>query len=141
MYAEVIEKAYDFEGRKIFKPSKTKHRAFHPTFPMGAFGTSPIKHKCSSIEDLRDFLLKCRYVSDMEQFGRDDYWMPPDKFEKEKMGDCEDFALYAWRQLLEMGYECRFTEGESGIYGAGHAWVTAIINDYIQLTNFTDYFR
>jgi hypothetical protein len=63
-------------------------------------------------------------VSDEEQFGRKDYWMPPEDFEQRKKGDCDDFALWTWRQLMGMGYRARYVVGRSGKYGAGHAWVT-----------------
>jgi hypothetical protein len=43
-------------------------------------------------------------VSDQELLGKLDYWQPPEDFEKRKKGDCEDFALWTWRQLLDMGY-------------------------------------
>jgi hypothetical protein len=69
-------------------------------------------------------LAKCRYVSDQTQFGKKDYWMPPEEFEQGKKGDCDDFALWTWRQLLAMGYDARFVVGHSGRYGSGHAWVT-----------------
>jgi hypothetical protein len=38
--------------------------------------------------------------------------------------DCEDFALWTWRQLMQLGYSSRFVCGYGGRYGAGHAWVT-----------------
>jgi hypothetical protein len=76
------------------------------------------------LEDLRNFLKKCRYVSDEEQFGRPDFWMPPEEFERSRKGDCEDFALYAWRQVQSLGYSTRFVGGKHGRYGDGHAWVT-----------------
>jgi Bacterial transglutaminase-like cysteine proteinase BTLCP len=56
-------------------------------------------------------------------FGKDDYWQPPEQFEQRKKGDCEDFALWTWRQLVSMGYDARFLAGRSGRYGKGHAWV------------------
>ena len=55
---------------------------------------------------------------------RDDYWQPPEEFEESKKGDCDDYALWAWRQLLHMNYPARFVVGTSGRYGRGHAWVT-----------------
>ena len=73
---------------------------------------------------MRRFLCTCKYVSDQEQFGKRDYWQPPEEFEETKQGDCDDFALWTWRQLLHMGYSCRFVVGRSGRYGSGHAWVT-----------------
>jgi hypothetical protein len=50
--------------------------------------------------DVRNFLVGCTYVSDTELFGKRDYWQPPEDFEKRRKGDCEDFALWTWRQLL-----------------------------------------
>jgi hypothetical protein len=73
---------------------------------------------------MRTFLSGCKYISDQEQFGKKDYWEPPEDFEKTRKGDCEDFALWAWRQLLQMGYPARFVAGTASRYGEGHAWVT-----------------
>jgi hypothetical protein len=60
----------------------------------------------------------------MREIQRRDYWQPPEKFEKAKTGDCVDFGLWAWRQILGMGYPARFVGGKSGKFGEGHAWVT-----------------
>lgn len=124
MIAEIIPDAYDFLGKKISKPSGKRCRVFHPTFPMGRYLSQPLSQKFKNIDELRKFLFTCSYVSDEEQFGKRDYWLPPEEFEKCKKGDCEDFALYTWRQLIEMGIKSRFVVGESGRYGSGHAWVT-----------------
>ena len=124
MIAEIIPNAYDFSGRKISKPSGKRIRVFHPTFPIGRYLSQPLSESFKDINELRKFLLSCSYVSDQEQFGKRDHWLPPEEFEKCKKGDCEDFALYVWRQLIEMGINSRFVVGESGRYGAGHAWVT-----------------
>ena len=50
--------------------------------------------------------------------------MPPEEFERARKGDCEDFALYAWRQVISLNYPARFVVGSCGRYGAGHAWIT-----------------
>jgi hypothetical protein len=75
------------------------------------------------MQDVRAFLIGCKYVSDKELFGKDEYWQPPEEFEKRKKGDCEDFALWTWRQLLNLGYDARFIGGSCGRYGEEHAWV------------------
>ncbi len=90
---------------------------------MGRYISQPLSIQCSTMEDVRNFLTRCKYVSDKELFGKRDYWQPPDEFEKRKAGDCEDFALWTWRQLLNMGYDARFIGGSAGRYGDGHAWV------------------
>ena len=124
MIAELFPQAYDVEGRPTFRPDQ-KHRSRLPsTFPFGSYVSQPLTVKCNSLEDLRVFLRKCRYISDEEQFGKKDYWMPPQDFERSRKGDCEDFSLYAWRQLLEMGYKARFVGGTVGDSPVGHAWVT-----------------
>jgi hypothetical protein len=124
LIAEITPEWYDFEGRKVFRPDSRRHSGFKPTFPAGRFISQPLKHWCSDLPDLRRFLAQCKYVSDEEQFGKRDHWQPPDQFEETKKGDCEDFALWAWRQLLHMGYSARFVIGRSGHYREGHAWVT-----------------
>jgi len=125
MISEIIPKAYDIEGRKIAKPSK---KIFRPTFPMGRFLSQPLNTQYSSIDEIRQFLCTCKYVSDQEQFNKSDYWLPPEEFEERRKGDCEDFALWTWRQVIGLGLSSRFVVGTSGRYGEGHAWLTIIQN-------------
>ena len=91
---------------------------------MGTYLSQPLSVACTTISEIRAFLLQCRYVSDQEQFNKPDYWMPPEEFEQRKKGDCDDFALWTWRQLMAMGCQCRFVIGRASRYGEGHAWVT-----------------
>lgn len=122
MIAEIIPEAYEATGVQVSAPFNRRRRA-GPTFPMGRYISQPLAMRCASINDIRKFLSGCRYVSDKELFAKDDYWQPPEDFEKRKKGDCEDFALWTWRQLLSLGFEARFVVGSSGRYGDGHAWV------------------
>jgi hypothetical protein len=124
LIAEVFLEAYDAAGRKVFRPDSRRTSGFRPTFPAGRFLSQPLKHWCSDFVDMRKFLAKCKYVSDQEQFGQKDYWQPPELFEETRKGDCEDFALWSWRQLMQMNYPCRFVVGRAGRFGAGHAWLT-----------------
>jgi hypothetical protein len=122
MIAEIIPETYDAGGRQVSDPF-VHRKGPHPSFPMGRYISQPLTIACTSIEDLRKFLAGCKPVSDQELFGKRDYWQPPEEFEKRKKGDCEDFALWTWRQLLMMGYDARFIGGSCGRYGIGHAWV------------------
>jgi hypothetical protein len=122
MIAEIIPEAYDAIGRQVARPFDHR-RGFHPSFPMGRYVSQPLTVKCASMKDIRIFLAGCEYVSDKELFGKEDFWQPPDEFEKIRKGDCEDFALWTWRQLLDLGYDARFVGGSYGLYGRGHAWV------------------
>src|SRR5437588_9089226 len=121
MQTELIEGAWDYKGRPIFEPRK--RHWFTPTFPLGAYMTHPLTVESKDMDEVRRFLCRCRYVSDMKQFGERDYWMLPEEFEKQKKGDCEDFALWTWRQLIHLGYDARFVVGRAGAFGGGHAWV------------------
>jgi transglutaminase superfamily protein len=123
MIAEIIPEAYDAVGKKVFQPFE-RRQAPHPTFPMGRYLSQPLTVKCESIQDIRRFLTSWRAVPDEEQFGKLDYWQPPEHFEQTRKGDCEDFALWTWRQFLALGYDARFVGGPPGRYGIGHAWVT-----------------
>ena len=121
MIAEIIPGAYDVCGKRIPRPRK--QHGFTQR-PMGAFLSQPLKVACRDLDEIRAFLVTCQYVSDSDQFGVLDHWMLPQEFEQIRKGDCEDFALWAWRQLLTLGYEARFVTGSAGRYGAGHAWLT-----------------
>jgi hypothetical protein len=123
MIAKLFPEAYDVEGRPTFRPDQRHRGRFPSTFPIGRYVSQPLAVKCQSLEDLRKFLRTCRGISDKEQFGKNDYWMPPEEFEKSRKGDCDDFAIYAWRQLLEMGYSARFVAGRLSDSPEGHAWV------------------
>ncbi len=90
---------------------------------MGRYVSQPLTVKCETIGDIRGFLSGCKYVSDQEQFGKRDYWQPPEEFERTKRGDCDCFALWTWRELLTLGYDARFVIGRAGRYGEVHAWV------------------
>lgn len=122
MIAEIIPEAYDAVGHQVSQPF-LRRKGPHPTFPMGRYLSQPLTIHCRTIGELREFLMGCKYVSDKELFGKEDYWQPPEEFEKSRKGDCEDFALWTWRQLLNMGYHARFMGGSAGRYGTGHAWV------------------
>ena len=90
---------------------------------MGRYVSQPLTVCCKTIRDLRQFLAGCRYVSDKKLFDKEDYWQPPDEFEKRKKGDCEAFAFWTWRQMFDMGFNVRLVFGRHGRYGTGHAWV------------------
>ena len=86
------------------------------------YRSSRLKQPLQTLRDLRWYMSRqCRYERDPMLFGRPDVWLHPEDFEVAPVGDCEDHALYAWVQLLEMGYDAYFTCGR--VDGYGHAWV------------------
>jgi hypothetical protein len=122
MIAEIIAEAYDATGKQVSQPF-LRRKGPHPTFPMGRYVSQPLTVQCKTLDQVRQFLRTCRAVSDKELFGKDEYWQPPEEFEQRKAGDCEDFSLWTWRELLAMGLDARVVFGKHGRYGIGHAWV------------------
>lgn len=78
----------------------------------------------SDLHELRSWLRGCRYVGDPDLFHESDYWQHPRTFEQLRRGDCEDFALWAWRKLVELGYDADLVIGSfAGRHEARHAWI------------------
>jgi len=121
MIARIIPGSLDVEGNAVSQPRK-KH-FFHPTFPIETYLTQPLEKRCSNLDQMRAFLKTCRYVHDKKQFDVEDYWMPPEEFEKRRQGDCDCAAIWAWRQLEDLNYEARYVLGYVGSRESGHAWV------------------
>jgi hypothetical protein len=81
-----------------------------------------------SIDDIIEWLQSCEYVTDLEQFNQRDLWQHPRAFEQRRRGDCEDFALWAWRKLAEVGVDAEFCVGRvicasQPEVDRQHAWV------------------
>ncbi len=123
MIAEIFPEHYDIHGRRVLNPgARMRRTGFRPTAPMGSYLTHPLETECKDFAEMRKFLFTCR-GRDMTEIQRRDHWQPPEEFEKTRMGDCVDFGLWAWRQVLAMGYPARFVGGKCGKFGDGHAWV------------------
>lgn len=90
-------------------------------------GKSSVKTK--TLEDICRWLMQCKYVLDEDLFFEEDFWQHPITFETTRKGDCEDHALWAWRKLVEIGYETHFVSGfwfkneKNRRVEEGHAWV------------------
>ena len=78
------------------------------------------------LEGLCRWLAGCDYRSDQALFRTDDFWQHPSTFEQIRKGDCDDFALWAWRALGRLGLDAEFMVGQcrwpNGRRGQ-HAWV------------------
>jgi len=84
--------------------------------------------RVQSIDDIVAWLQTCEYVTDFELFHERDVWQHPGSFETLRRGDCEDFALWAWRKLAEIGIDAEFIVGrvvcdDSSQIDRQHAWV------------------
>jgi len=55
------------------------------------------------LEAVNDFFNRMRFVSDLEHWGKKDYWATPIEFIATAGGDCEDFSIAKYFSLLELG--------------------------------------
>lgn len=79
-----------------------------------------------SLEEVQDWLLGCRYEHDDVLFGESDFWQHPSTFERLRAGDCEDYAVWAWRKLIELGENVDLVAGwcvREGELDGRHAWL------------------
>jgi len=79
-----------------------------------------------SVDEIVAWLSECTYARDPDLFHEADYWQHPLTFEQLRRGDCEDFALWAWRKLVKLGRDAEFVAGRilnHNSQSAGHAWV------------------
>ena len=96
--------------------------------PFAAYFEGDSAVGVASIDDIVAWLQTCEYVSDVELFQKRDFWQHPRVFESLRRGDCEDFALWAWRKLAELGIEAEFCVGrvvsrQHQDVDHQHAWV------------------
>lgn len=78
------------------------------------------------LDAILDWLSGCHYEPDATLFRESDYWQHPHTFEQLRRGDCEDFALWAWRKLVELGVDADFVVGRRVppiAENSRHAWV------------------
>jgi len=54
---------------------------------------------------VNDFFNKMRFVSDMNHWGKKDYWATPIEFIATAAGDCEDFSIAKYFSLRELGVD------------------------------------
>src|SRR5436190_21039343 len=116
-------------------PMAVPASAFGPSShqPFAAYfeGTSCVSVAC--VDDIVGWLQSCEYVSDLDQFQQRDLWQHPTTFETLRRGDCEDFALWAWRKLAEVGIDAEFCVGRVLVddrpeLDRQHAWVVYRLN-------------
>jgi hypothetical protein len=96
--------------------------------PFADYFRGPSSVPVSSIDEIVAWLQTCEYAADIERFREHDHWQHPGTFEQTKQGDCEDFALWTWRKLAEVGIDAEFYVGrficeDRPEIARQHAWV------------------
>jgi hypothetical protein len=129
---------------RLFDRSKSPWKRLSLPVPVGAFGPGSLSEfaqyfegessvRVDSIDEIVEWLLNCQYMTDTIQFKERDLWQHPIAFEQLRCGDCEDFALWAWRKLADIGIDAEFYVGrvlvgdQPGV-DRQHAWVVYRVN-------------
>ena len=95
--------------------------------PVTAFGPGSATPFAQYFED--ESRVEVGSIDDIvDQFHERDVWQQPSSFERRQRGDCEDFALWAWRKLSEIGVDAEFfvgrvTGGADPAVQRQHAWI------------------
>ena len=58
----------------------------------------------ATLEEINRNINKVRYVADIKNWGKGDYWATPEDFYR-RGGDCEDYAIAKYFKLLDAGYK------------------------------------
>lgn len=82
----------------------------------------------NSLDDVCEWLLDCAYPLALDEASRftSRKWPHPSEFEERRLGTCLDHSLWAWRKLVELGYDATFVVGQRArpaTPDTGHAWV------------------
>ncbi len=113
-------------GEDAWLGKKQRHANLGNTHPWNRYFNRLLDTKPDTLADIERFLKGCKYRSDQETRSQEDFWEPPDQFEKRRSGDCEDHAIWAWRQLYDLGFRSRLVLGTC--FDRGHAWVHLFVN-------------
>ncbi|WP_345984442.1 transglutaminase-like cysteine peptidase [Sulfurimonas sp. HSL-1656] len=61
------------------------------------------KSEMEKLEGVNDFFNRVRFVSDLENWGVEDYWARPSEFLTRDRGDCEDYVIAKYFALKRLG--------------------------------------
>jgi len=129
--ARLVSRESPWERVMMPVPASAFGPGSHQPFAEYFQGESCVR--VGSIDDIVAWLQTCEYVTDLELFHERDVWQHPGIFEKLKRGDCEDFALWAWRKLAEIGIDAelcvgRVIDDDRPEIDRQHAWVVYRVN-------------
>lgn len=83
--------------------------------------------KINDINNKQNNSKHVKYQKDELIFGQPDYWQTPNEFLKNKLGDCEDFAIAKFFDLKKEGYNPQIVYCMDK--KSGHA--VCVVDDYI----------
>ena len=80
------------------QPAQARIAAWHELIRTAANESEHDK-----VRRVNEFFNRLRYVSDLEHWGRNDYWATPLELLTSNAGDCEDFSIAKYHTLRQLG--------------------------------------
>ena len=142
----LIEK-FEAHPKNIFYRNKTETYVPYSQFSSGAgkkwslYLNDDTAVTVNSLAEIQSWLSSCKYMLDQDQFGKVEHWVTPSEFEKTKLGDCEDHALWAWHKLYQLNIPAEFVVGTNDNGNGkwvGHAWVMLKISGLLHVLEATN---
>lgn len=90
-WIDAVRKTYGDKAAKRVEDWRTALDSYH---------SLPTRLK---LKKVNQFLNKMYFVSDMDLWGKKDYWATPLEFLGARAGDCEDFTIAKYFSLLDIG--------------------------------------
>lgn len=92
------DRLLDAAEREYGAAAKKRLMAWSQLVASGRQGTERDK-----LERVNDFFNQTPFISDIEHWGREDYWATPSEMLASNGGDCEDFSISKYFTLLALG--------------------------------------
>lgn len=89
------------------------------------------KKVVTQVKAVNTYLNGVKYISDIRNWGVDDYWATPTQF-KDQNGDCEDYAIAKYLSLRAIGFpldKMRIVVVQDQNLGVAHGILAVYIND------------
>ena len=89
------------------------------------------KNLVSKVKAVNNYLNGVKYISDIRNWGVDDYWATPTQFQSQN-GDCEDYAIAKYMSLRAIGFpldKMRIVVVQDENLGVAHGILAVYIKD------------
>ncbi|MBY0579301.1 MAG: transglutaminase-like cysteine peptidase [Burkholderiales bacterium] len=96
--AVLSDRLIAYVGKKYGQEAKQRVLEWQKVMEKGKNAPVPDKLRLAN-----DFFNRVTFVSDLEHWGKEDYWATPVEMLATNGGDCEDFAIGKYFTLLAMG--------------------------------------
>jgi predicted transglutaminase-like cysteine proteinase len=112
-FASFISSSEPFTDKELLDAIEKKHKIFAKKrlfFLQETLDALKDKSDLEKLEEVNNFFNEVQYASDMQVYGKSDYWATPWEFLGNDRGDCEDYVIskYFALKYLKVDYKKLF---------------------------------